>query len=34
MPPSRVKYFFKSAHSDDSLLLAAEVATLVYHAAN
>jgi len=33
MPSSHVKHFFKAAHSDDSPLLAAEVATLVYHAA-
>jgi len=30
---SRLTHFFKAAHSDESLLLAAKEATFVYHAA-
>jgi len=31
MPSSRVTHFFKAGHSDEHLLLAAKVATFVYH---
>jgi len=32
MSSSRVKHFFKAAHSDESPLLAAKEATFAYHA--
>jgi len=33
MSSSRVTHFFKTAHSDESLLLAAKESTAVYHTA-
>jgi len=33
MSSSRVTHFFKAAHSDESVLLAAKLATFVYRAA-
>jgi len=33
MSSSRVKHFFKAAHSDESLLLRAKEATFAYHTA-